>query len=153
MTFIFVCGLLYLGMSYPPEIFDKICDLIAGGESVNSILQAKDMPSRETFYKWIRNDEDKADRYARAKSYQADVFCEEIVEIADKASKDIELDGDGKPYIDGFAVQRARLMIDTRKWVMAKNNLKKYGDKVQNDVTVTNLTLSDIASNTYGGSD
>jgi hypothetical protein len=36
---------------------------------------------------------------------------------------------------NGVAVQRSRLMVDTRKWLMSKLAAKKYGDKVQTEIS------------------
>ena len=33
------------------------------------------------------------------------------------------------------AVQRARLQVDARKWIVSKLNPKKYSDKVQNEIS------------------
>lgn len=134
--------------SYSEELFDKICDRIACGESVNEICKDDDMPHRDSFYRWMRNDETKKlyDKYARAKSDQMDYYAEEMIEIADDVSRDLVLDGDGKPVIDGFAAQRAKIMIDTRKWLMGKLKPKKYGDKQEVDVTSSDGSMSPDAA-------
>ncbi len=50
---------------------------------------------------------------------------EELLEIADNAGK-----GETDPKLANAAVQRDRLRIDTRKWVAAKQNPRRYGDRV-----------------------
>lgn len=133
-------------VDFSDEIFDKICDRIACGESVNQICKDPEMISRETFYAAMRPDTEKAkalaDKYARAMAVRADYYAEEIIEISDAASKDIGIDADGNPYIDGFAVNRARLMVDSRKWYAGKLNAKKYGDRVQQEHTSPDGTMS-----------
>ncbi len=41
------------------------------------------------------------------------------------------MDKDGKKTLDHEHVQRSRLRVDTRKWLMARMAPKKYGDKMQ----------------------
>lgn len=85
-----------------------------------------------------------------------DLMAEEIIEIADDSSEDyIKLgdDGDGPSIkFDSEHVNRARLRVDTRKWIMARLSPKKYGDKLQQEITgpggvqpVLNILVSPIA--------
>ena len=55
-------------------LFDKIYDRIVNGESLSSILRDNDMPSRSTFYIWIKEDDNLSNKYARATSIRADVI-------------------------------------------------------------------------------
>jgi hypothetical protein len=122
-------------------LYDEIMTRIECGESVISIC--KDVRiSERTFYAFKRDNEEREKKYARAKERQQDYYAEQIIEIADEASKDIAIDSEGKPYIDGFAVQRAKLMIDTRKWTMGKLALRKYGDKQAVDHTSSDGTMT-----------
>lgn len=52
--------------------------------------------------------------YARARQCQAEVWADEICEIA--ANPEIEWG-------------RARLLVDTKKWLLAKNHAKRFGDR------------------------
>jgi hypothetical protein len=128
-------------MALDDKLYDEIMLRIECGESVISIC--KDIKiSERTFYAFKRDNEKREKKYARAKEIQQDYYAEQIIEISDKASKDIEFDKDGNPYIDGFAVQRARLMIDSRKWLMGKLALRKYGDKQTIDNTSSDGSMS-----------
>lgn len=101
-----------------PELLEAFLERVMKGESVKSICDGKDMPSRETVYKWMRDDEEFADKYARAKEVCSHLYQEEIIEIADRPKKtrnDVEAD---------------KLRADVRKWVASKLNPKKYGDKI-----------------------
>ena len=115
--------------SMTPELFTQICDEVAVGVSVDDICARNDMPSKDTFYKYKRKNPDAADEYARAKDDMVDYFEDEIIEIADNSAGDVIPTEDGFK-IDGDAIQRAKLRIDSRKWVMGKRKPKKYGDKV-----------------------
>jgi hypothetical protein len=115
-------------MAIDDAMYDDILSRVECGESVISIC--KDIKiSERTFYAFRASSEERGKKYARAKEKQQDYYADQIIEIADNASKDIEVDSEGRPYIDGFSVQRAKLMIDSRKWTMSKLVPKKYGDK------------------------
>lgn len=52
---------------FTKELFDEILARIATGEPVRAICQEDDQPGEWTFYKWLRDDEDLSQLYARAK--------------------------------------------------------------------------------------
>ncbi len=76
-------------------------------------------------------------------------WSDDVVRIADDASNDymerLGKDGEVERVIDPETVQRSRLRIDTRKFLMAKLAPRVYGDKLAVDVTgsVEMSTLSD----------
>jgi hypothetical protein len=59
-----------------------------------------------------------------------EVWSEEIIEIADDAASDKFTDANGNERVDNEHINRSRLRVDTRKWLMSKLAPKKYGDKV-----------------------
>lgn len=122
------------------SIFNIICDRIIDGESVKTILKDKDMPSSKTFWKWLDEDKDKVNQYARAKEIYADKVFEDIVLIADGTNEDVYVDEDGIEQTNHNIIQRDRLRIDARKWHLSKLNPKKYGDKI--DMTSNGQTIT-----------
>jgi hypothetical protein len=112
---------------YSIEIGDAICELIMDGKSLREICSSEAMPDKSTIFRWMYANEAFRDQYARAKEAQAEHFADELMEIADDATGDVsgELE-----MPNGVNVQRARLRVDTRKWVMSKLLAKKYGDKL-----------------------
>ena len=82
-----------------------------------------DTPSQQSVYTWLRNDGDFLERYARAREAQADKLAKEILELSDKIEDD-----------NPVRVQRARLQVDSRKWLAARLAPKKYGDHISHDV-------------------
>jgi DNA-directed RNA polymerase specialized sigma24 family protein len=72
----------------------------------------------------------KAKRYARACEIRADVIFEDIIDIADHTAED------HTPFTGANVVQRDKLKIDARKWIVAKLHPKKYADRSISDVTV-----------------
>lgn len=85
-----------------------------------------------TVLNWI-NDLDYTDQYARAREQRADNIFEEILDIVDCEDHDIVLDKDGVPRVNNDVIQRDRLRVDARKWMLGKMAPKKYGDKL--DIT------------------
>jgi hypothetical protein len=118
---------------YTPELGATVCLLIAEGFSLRHIEKIEGMPGKSTVMKWCLNHDEFQKQYARAKEQQADAFAEEILEIADDASNDWmeRLSEENKKIgwmLNGDHVQRSRLRIDSRKWLMGKMRPKKYGD-------------------------
>lgn len=121
-------------VSLTSKMFDEIMRLLELGDSLSDILKQNDSyPSRQTFYTYLKDDKIRIDKYARATKIRADYLFDQILEIADKQDKDIEISKEGIEVINHNLVNRNRLQIDSRKWVLSKMNPKKYGDKL--DVT------------------
>ncbi len=119
---------------FSQEVFDAICDRMAQGESVRKICDDAGLPSRSTLFRWLKNDNGRQDQYQIARDAGIDRMAEEIIKIADDASGDYFIeDRDGKPVVvpDHARVQRARLQVDARKWILSKIAPRKYGDKVE----------------------
>lgn len=118
---------------YSSDLADAICELIADGKSIRTICKAEEMPSMSTIFKWLASQPKFSEQYAHAKEVQAEGFAEDLIEICDDTSNDVsgELD-----MPNGVAVQRAKLRVDTRKWIASKLLAKKYGDKMAVEHTV-----------------
>ena len=109
-------------------VFEEICQEVETGEkSLRFILQERKVSTR-VFYDLLERDEAAAQRYARAKQRQSDLMVDEMLAIADDSGFDAQV-VDGRAVVDGEAVQRARLRVDTRKWIASKLLPKKYGDR------------------------
>jgi hypothetical protein len=63
--------------------------------------------------------------------------------IADHSAGDYYEDAEGNQKYDTEAVQRSKLRIETRKWIMGRLAAKRYGDKVDVAVAVTVEDISD----------
>jgi hypothetical protein len=118
------------------EIRDRICDLIAEGGTVRQICKQPGMPARATVYLELARNEAFAEQYSRAMAAQTVMWEDELIEIAEDGSNDwIQREtraGDKEKVVDHEHINRSRLRVDTRKWIMAKRQPKKYGDKLTN---------------------
>lgn len=125
---------------FTEDMANEILQRIREGESVRQICMLEHMPAQGTFYRWLTENEELQEKYARAKADQADYFAEEMIDISDEGRNDWEERENqrtGHTYIalNEEAIARSRLRIETRKWLMGKMKPKKYGDKLQQEIT------------------
>ena len=78
----------------------------------------------EAFWRWIKRDPRRMERYKEAKELRTEWWAGRIVEIAeaDDALED---------------VARSKLKIDTYKWLMGADNRKTYGESKQIEVSTS----------------
>ena len=118
---------------FSQDLFDEICEQIADGKSLRAICRQDDMPATSSVMRWIANSEKLQEQYARATDLRAENMFEDILDIADDGANDwMEREG-GEQVLNGEHVQRSRLRIDARKWVLSRMKPKKYGDKLDID--------------------
>lgn len=128
--------------TYSEDMAAEICQGLAEGKSLRTVCKPDHMPALSTIFLWLRNHNEFSEQYAIAKEECADLWAEDIVDIADnQVGQPLYIDGelylrDGKPVfvVDGPAVNHARLRVDSRKWTAAKLKPKKYGDRMEHDV-------------------
>lgn len=112
---------------FTPEIANEICERLAKGESLRRITgpdRDDFMPGQTTVFRWLEENEEFRKQYAYARERQADLYAEQVIDIADCTDVDLTgPDGQRDP-------QRDRLRIDARKWYAGKLAPKKYGDKI-----------------------
>lgn len=132
------------------QAFADILEHIISGKSLRSIIDNSDrniIPSMPTFMEWLEEDKEMANQYARGMAVRQEFLFEEILTIADKQCEDIIETPDGQ-IINHNVIQRNRLQVDARKWMLGKMNPKKYGDKT--DITSggekinTNISILNI---------
>jgi hypothetical protein len=105
-------------VEFSQELFDRICERMAQGETLRKICLEKDMPNITTVWKWKEAGDERGKQYAHAREAQADAQFERIGDVVDKVE-----DGTLEP-------QQARAMVDALKWTAGKLRPKVYGDKV-----------------------
>lgn len=97
------------------------------------------MPAPAMIFRWLREHKDFSEQYARACRERSEAMAEDILDISDDGVNDWMAIQYGKDpnnvawKVNNEAVQRSKLRVETRKWLMSKMIPKKYGDKV--DVT------------------
>jgi hypothetical protein len=123
--------------SFSQAVADAICVKLADGMSLREICRDDAMPDKSTVLRWLASPDhaDFRDQYARAREAQADHMADEILEIADDGTNDWmeRQHGDDDPVEvpNHEHINRSRLRVDARKWLMAKMAPKKYGEKLE----------------------
>ena len=135
------------------EIFNYVFEQITKGKALRNILFEENMPPAVTFFEWLSKDEEKAKQYAYACDLRAEYLFDEIIDIADDKSDDIIITKDGNKVLNNEFVQRSRVKIDARKWIISKLNPKKFGDKIDhttngNDINIKPIEFTIIDANT-----
>lgn len=98
-------------------------------------------PVLSTVFLWIGKYPEFSEQYRLAMASRADAMFEDMIEIADDGRNFMETEQGEK--FNSEHVQRSRLRLDTRKWMLSKMLPKKYGDKQtdevignENDITI-----------------
>lgn len=106
-------------------MFERVLTEITRGRTLKSIV-AEDLRNidYEAFWRWIKRDSRRMERYKEAKELRTEWWAGRIVEIAeaDDALED---------------VARSKLKIDTYKWLMGADNRKTYGESKQIEVSTS----------------
>ncbi len=105
------------GAPYAAGVAIAVCNRIAAGEMLTQISKSPGMPDRRTVWTWTRDNPEFRQMHAQAREMQALGWVEELIELADTVEA------------EPGAVTKARLQIDTRKWVVAKHLPRLYGDR------------------------
>ena len=129
---------------YTDELAEEICFRMSTGEGLIQICRDDNIPDRRTILRWVANNPDFCHKYTLAREAQADYYFEEMLEIADDPKSDSYIDEKGNQRIDHENINRSRLRVDTRKWVIARMMPKKYGDRVEFDAEDKNWTVNGI---------
>ena len=132
---------------YSLELAKTICARIANGEGLVKICKEEGMPARSSVMLWIFKNKEFSDMYALAREQQADFYFEEILEIADGSQGDTYTDDKGNIRTDHEVVNRSRLRVDTRKWIVARLAPKKYGD-IAAEKEVVQVTVNNVPTKT-----
>lgn len=137
---------------YRKRIADMICIRLALGSSLNALCKQKIYPSKSTVFKWLLEIPEFSDNYRRARELQQESNLEEIVEISDDGRNDwmetYGKDGDVTGWkLNGEHVQRSKLRVDTRKWIMERMSPKKYTAQSKVDMVSSDGSMSPTDAN------
>ena len=117
--------------TYTYELSESILELVATGKSMTKACEAHGI-KLTTFLYWVDQDYDGLiERSARARDTGVDALVDECIEIVDETPP---MDDNGRT--DSGFVQHQRLRFDARLRLAAKLNHKKYGDRIQTDVSI-----------------
>ena len=141
--------------TYTVELGNTICHRLIELGSLRKVCDAEDMPDKATVFRWLLKSDGEnpdpdmvifRDQYARArrlsKEFQFDEHWQDVEKTAyvPVLIDDVPLIVDGKPVmqVTTQSVQLARLKHDAWKWQASKEDPKKYGDKITQEVVGAN---------------
>lgn len=133
------------------KVENTIIERMMSGESLNAICQSPEMPGRSTVMRHIAKDSIFQAKYTRAREALVEHWADELLEIADDGTLDTipgtNKHGEEVQVSNPSNVQRDRLRVDSRKWLMSKLTPKKYGDRVDVDVSgeVVHVAVSSLS--------
>ena len=125
--------------SYSPATAELIASRLADGELLTDICKTPGMPARQTVHQWRMRMPAFDDLYLRARAIGMESMSDDTMLIADDDTNDILSDGTPNPT----NVNRARLQVHARHFLMGKLARSTYGERVdvkhsgQVDHTVT----------------
>jgi hypothetical protein len=110
-----------------------VCKLLADGWTLNQACQQLGLAGR-TVRRWALDNDDFAPQYARARELGYQAMADELIEISDDGRNDwMSILGKNGQAIDvpnKEVIDRSKLRVDTRKWLLSKALPKIYGDKL-----------------------
>lgn len=114
------------------EKIQEVIQLIAEGSSATAAIKSVGI-SKSTFFGAVLESDEIANQYARAMDIRAAIMFDQIEEIADDTSEDVAIDNHGNPKQNSEFIQRSKLRVDARKWMLARMNPRKYSDRINID--------------------
>jgi hypothetical protein len=126
-------------MSMTEEIFESICTELQESWEGLSIICPKHQVARSSFYAFKDEKKERLDRYARAREMQIDFLEDLLMKIAMDKNQDTKTEG--VVNIGSNIIGRAKLQVDTIKFVLAKLRSNIWGEKLKLD---TNLKVESV---------
>jgi hypothetical protein len=119
-------------LTFTQEIADEVCKRMAAGETLRQVCRDKQMPPESTVRGWAVEDvQGFAAQYTRARETLLEHWADDIVSISDDGTGDTVIDEYGKPRQNTEWINRSKLRVDTRKWLLSKLRPDKYGEKLE----------------------
>lgn len=128
---------------FTQQLADDICERLSCGQSLTAMCRDVDhLPGTTTVFNWLHRRAEFREQYARARANWTEAKVEEMEQISLDSGGDWIMTAKG-PVYNREHVDRAKLRIDTLKWIVAKLLPKKWGDKMQLDVVTEVKQLGD----------
>ncbi len=110
------------------EIADLICELLADGKKLAEICGREDMPAGSTIFRWLAANPEFEKHYGMARRAYGHRLEDEIIEIADNVGADHAATSEGGARPASYvAVQRDKLRIEARRWLIRRVAPRRYG--------------------------
>jgi hypothetical protein len=109
----------------------EICERVSSGELLINICNDEHLPTVRRVTQWLRENSDFALLYKDSINDRLTIFEEEVIKIADDASRDfrdVVRNGRTVRVLDGDAIARAKLRVEVRFRHLKSGNPAKWGD-------------------------
>jgi hypothetical protein len=125
------------------ELMTKFCERMCNGEAPTQICKDPTMPSYPTLMRWYTSDDPQYDAfkvmYEESQKIMWFYHADQLIQISDDSSNDYmdrynKFTDENERVLDPENVQRSRLRVDTRKFLLAKMLPKIFGEKM--DISV-----------------
>jgi hypothetical protein len=107
------------------QLAQAVIESMTDGMSLRKACQEVGVKA-STFLDWVDKSTELAEQYTRARAMLLEHMAEDLMQIADEPVPSTQ-----SGSYDTGAVQKQRLQVDTRKWLLSKLAPKKYGEKMQ----------------------
>ena len=122
---------------FTQEVAAEICERLAEGEPLRQICRDEHMPAWRTVYAWKDADAEFNAHIACAREAGYDAIAHDCLEIADETGNDtVATENGDRPNTEW--ISRSKLRVETRLKLLAKWDPKRYGDKMQTELTGAN---------------
>lgn len=129
------------GTAYSDVVAEYILREIANGRTLKDVCSEPGIPPIPTVLAWVTTDKCSFGRmYRMACQQRALLFAEDIIEIADDDSNDLLTNSWGFSVPNTAAIQRSKIRISTRTFLMGKWLPEAFGDKSEVTHTVNGTT-------------
>ena len=119
--------------AFDQDLADTICTQLTEGKTLRQICSEKGMPDLAMIRRWIQEKPLFNLHYSRARTEQTRAWADQIISLSDDMSNDYRdvttVTGKAVRQVDRPHIERVRLQIETRKWIMARVNKAEFGDK------------------------
>jgi hypothetical protein len=128
-------------LPYSEPLAIEIAERISSGELLINVCNDEHMPTMRRVTQWLRENQDFAHLYKESINDRLMIFEEEVIKIADDASRDFrDVVRNGRPVrvIDGDAIARAKLRVDVRL-----KHLRAYKPQIWGEQSTLNVKSED----------
>lgn len=119
---------------YNTTLASEICERIACGETMTSILKDEHMPKRNQIWRWLKKHPEFQDAYNEAKEARADFHRDQVLESAEE-----------RDTSDMTAVNREKFRASVHKWLAEKDDPTNYNyneNKARNAGAPTQIIIN-----------
>ena len=119
-------------MAYSEPLAIEICERVSSGELLIDICADEHLPTVRRMTQWLKESQEFAALYKESLNDRLTIFEEEVIKIADDASRDfrdVQRNGRTQRVLDGDAIARAKLRVEVRFRHLKAGNPGKWGDQ------------------------